>query len=226
MGTSGFSYPEWRGGFYPRELRPEEMLGYYAERLPAVELNNSFYRTPPAETMSRWAATVPSEFRFCLKAHRAVTYASAAFDRPGLAAELTKRLEPLGERCGPVLLQFPPVRQVDPGLLDSVIKALARPAAVEFRHESWFVEPVFDVLRRHAAALVVTDQEKWPQAPRLESGPVAYLRLRRDYDEAGLSRWATVVREELDARDAVYVFFKHDPQAPARAQQLEAATSS
>jgi len=196
------------------------MLASYAERLAAVELNNSFYRTPPAETMAKWAAAVPDGFRFCLKAHRAVTYASAAFDRAGLAAELSARLRPLGERCGPVLLQFPPVRQADPDLLDAILTSLARQGAVEFRHESWFVDEVFDVLRRHAAALVVTDQEKWPRAPVLDLAPFAYLRLRRDYDEDGLSEWVDLVRSQLDVHDEVYVFFKHGPEAPARALGL------
>jgi uncharacterized protein YecE (DUF72 family) len=201
------------------------MLAYYAQRLPAVELNNSFYRTPPAETLEKWAAAVPESFRFCLKAHRAVTYASAMFDRPGLAAQLSTRLQPLRDRCGPVLVQFPPVRQADAGLLDAILSAFNRPAAVEFRHESWFVDEVFEVLRAHRAALVVTDQEKWPQAPQVALAPFAYLRLRRDYTDAELDRWTGVIASELDAGNDVYVFFKHGVEGPERAQRVITSSS-
>jgi uncharacterized protein YecE (DUF72 family) len=196
------------------------MLGYYAERLDGVELNGSFYRTPPPETMEKWAEATPSWFRFCLKAHRAITYSGPGFDRAGLAADFSRRLAPLGDRRGPVLLQFPPVRQADAGLLEQILEALDVPAAVEFRHESWFRDDVYAVLRRREAALVVTDQDKWPLAPRLELAPFAYFRLRRDYDEDGLTAWADAVRRELAARDAVYAYFKHEPEAPARALEL------
>lgn len=196
------------------------MLAYYSERLAGVELNGSFYRTPPAETLSNWAAAVPSGFQFCLKAHRGVTYSGERFDRAGLAADFSRRLAPLGDRCGPVLLQFPPTRQADPALLESLLDALALPAAVEFRHGSWFSEDVYAVMRAHGAALVVTDQEKWPRAPRLELAAFAYLRLRRDYDQAALRGWADVVRSELEGREAVHVYFKHEPEAPGRALEL------
>jgi uncharacterized protein YecE (DUF72 family) len=224
-GTSGFSYAEWRGHFYPHDLKSEQMLGYYAQRLPAVELNNSFYRTPPSETLQRWAESVPDGFRFCLKAHRAVTYASAMFDRPGLAAELSSRLQPLGDRCGPVLIQFPPVRQADPGLLADILRSLARPAAVEFRHESWFIDEVFAVLGERGAALVVTDQEKWPRAPVVNLAPFAYFRLRRDYVEAALDEWAQVLSSELDSGRDVYAFFKHEAEGPERAVRLVTSSS-
>lgn len=196
------------------------MLAYYSERFAGVELNGSFYRTPPAETLSNWAAAAPSGFRFCLKAHRGITYSSDRFDRAGLAADFSRRLAPLGDRCGPVLLQFPPTRQADPALLESILDALRMPTAVEFRHESWFDADVYAVLRDHAAALVVTDQEKWPRAPRVELAPFAYLRLRREYDESALRGWAELVRSELGVRDAVHVYFKHEPEAAGRALEL------
>jgi uncharacterized protein YecE (DUF72 family) len=202
------------------------MLGYYAERLQGVELNGSFYRTPPAETMERWAASTPPEFRFCLKAHRGVTYSGERFDQAGLASDFSRRLAPLGDRCGPVLLQFPPTRQARPPLLQAILEALARPVAVEFRHVSWFQDAVYLVLRRFGAALVVTDQEKWPLAPRIETGPFAYYRLRRDYDGAALANWAGMVRSELPSREAVHVYFKHEPEAPERALKLRRLVNS
>src|SRR5215469_5316191 len=130
------------------------MLAHYAEHLNGVELNGSFYRTPPPETMARWAGEVPASFRFSLKAHRGLTYSAAGFDREGLARQVAPHLRRLGGRLGPLLLQFPPVRERDPALLDRLLAALDLPAAVEFRHESWFAGDVYAVLRAHGAALV------------------------------------------------------------------------
>ncbi len=180
-GTSGFSYPTWKGKFYPASLAGANMLRYYAERLNGVELNGSFYRTPPESTLLKWAAETPPGFRFCMKANRGLTYSAEAFDKVGLARILTERIAALGERLGPVLLQFPPTRQKNIALLDSLLTALNRPVAAEFRHESWFDEDTYRVLREHGAALVVTDEAKWPRAPLVEGGSVAYFRLRRGY---------------------------------------------
>src|SRR5438270_11622666 len=110
VGTSGFSYPAWRGAFYPQDLPGAKMLEHYASRLGAVELNGSFYRTPQEAAFLTWAKA-PAGFRFCLKAHRALTYSADAFDRVGTARQVTERYGLLGERLGPVLLQFPPVRK-------------------------------------------------------------------------------------------------------------------
>ena len=219
-GTSGFSYPAWRGVFYPAGLPAARMLGHYAGRLNGVELNGSFYRTPPSETLTRWAAEVPESFRFCLKAHRALTYSGAAFDKVGLAARVAPALTALGPRLGPVLLQFPPTAARAPALLDSLLAAIGLRAAVELRHESWFAKDVYAVLRAHGAALVVTDQEKWPRAPRVETSPAAYYRLRREYDEAGLEEWRRELRAEAAARDEVHVYFRHDAEGPARAARI------
>ena len=167
-GTSGFSYATWKGKFYPATLAGSKMLRYYAERLNGVELNGSFYRTPPESTLLNWAAQTSPGFRFCMKANRGLTYSAEAFDRVGLARIFTQRIAVLAERLGPVLLQFPPTRQKNLALLDSLLTALARAAAVEFRHESWFDEETYRVLREHGGALVVTDEEKWPRAPLVD----------------------------------------------------------
>src|SRR5262249_29580911 len=159
---SGFSYASWKGKFYPATLPGSKMLVHYASRLNGVELNGSFYRTPPEATLLSWAAQTPAGFRFCMKANRGLTYSAEGFDRVGLARLFTTRIAALGERLGPVLLQFPPTRQKNLALLDSLLAALARPAAAEFRHESWFASDTYEVLREHGGALVVTDEEKWP----------------------------------------------------------------
>lgn len=216
VGTSGFSYPEWRGTFYPDKLPAAQMLAHYASHLRAVELNGSFYRTPNDAAFEAWRRA-PEGFRFCLKAHRALTYSADGFDRVGVARLVAERYGELGDRLGPVLLQFPPARKRDAGLLQALLEALGRPVAAEFRDDSWFDGEIEDVLRRHGAAMVVTDDESWPQAPIAEFG-FSYFRLRREYSDRELRAWADRVPRDRDA----YVFFKHSVEGPLRAQRLQA----
>src|SRR5438067_4029536 len=156
-GTSGFSYATWKGKFYPATLAGSTMLGYYAERLNGVELNGSFYRTPPESTLLNWAAQTPPGFRFCMKANRGLTYSAEGFDRVGLARIFTQRIGVLAEHLGPVLLQFPPTRQKNLALLDALPTALARPAAAASRHESWLDADASPPIRAHGGALAGTD---------------------------------------------------------------------
>jgi len=206
--------------FYPDRLAGARMLGYYAERLNGVELNGSFYRTPPPETLAGWSRQSPPGFRFCFKGHRGLTYAGPAFDSEGLARDLGTRLAVLEGRLGPVLVQFPPTRAVDLARLDGLLGALGVRAAVEFRDPSWFRDDVYRLLRAHDAALVVTDQEKWPAAPRLELSGTGYYRLRRDYEPAELERWRQELRSECASREELHVYFRHEPQAPAWAARM------
>lgn len=219
-GTSGFSYASWKGGFYPSNLAGSKMLAYYASRLNGVELNGSFYRMPPAATLEHWASAVPPEFRFCMKANRALTYSADGFDRVGVARGFGERMAPLGERMGPILVQFPPVRTQNIALLDALLEALGRTAAVEFRHESWFKDETYAVIREHGGALVVTDEEKWPRAPLVDLGATAYFRLRRGYTEGALKPWTGEIRSAVAAHEDVHVYFKHFPESPSLAQRL------
>ncbi|HKC19931.1 MAG TPA: DUF72 domain-containing protein [Candidatus Dormibacteraeota bacterium] len=219
-GTSGFSYANWKGKFYPATLSGARMLDYYAERLNGVELNGSFYRTPPESTLQKWVSQVPPGFRFCMKANRGLTYSADSFDRVGLARIFGERIAPLGDRLGPVLLQFPPVRRKNTQLLDSLLSAVRRPVAAEFRHESWFDDETYEVLREHGAALVVTDEEKWPRAPLLQVSSIAYFRLRRRYDAASLRSWMEELKSALASHQEVHVYFRHDPRSPALAQRV------
>ena len=196
------------------------MLGYYAQRLNGVELNGSFYRTPPEAALAKWAAATPAGFRFSMKANRGLTYSAEGFDRVGLARILAGRLAPLGDRLGPILLQFPPARQYNPGLLESLLTALMTPVAAEFRHVSWFREETYALLRDHLGALVITDEEKWPRAPLVELGSAAYYRLRRGYTTAALRPWIAEVRSALASHEEVHVYFKHYPDSPGLAQRL------
>jgi uncharacterized protein YecE (DUF72 family) len=219
-GTSGFSYATWKGKFYPANLSGSKMLSYYSSKLDGVELNGSFYRTPPETTLLRWAAETPPSFRFCMKANRGLTYSAEGFDRVGLARLFSQRIAVLGGRLGPVLLQFPPARQKNVALLDSLLTALGRPAAAEFRHESWFDGETHEVIREHGGALVVTDEAKWPRAPIVDLSAIAYFRLRRGYTRASLEPWVEVVRAAVATHEEVHVYFKHDSGSPALAQRL------
>jgi uncharacterized protein YecE (DUF72 family) len=196
------------------------MLGAYASKLNGVELNGSFYRTPPEATLHKWADETPPGFRFCMKTNRGLTYSAEGFDRVGLARIFTERISILGERLGPLLLQFPPARQKNLSLLDALLGALKRPAAVEFRHGSWFDDETYGVIRQHGGALVVTDEAKWPRAPLVEIGSVAYFRLRRGYTTASLRPWIADLKSAVATHDEVHVYFKHDPASPALAQRL------
>lgn len=194
------------------------MLSYYAERLNGVELNGSFYQLPDATTLTGWAGQVSEEFRFCCKASRGLTYSAAGFDKEGLAVALGERLSALGGRLGPTLIQWPPGRARDEQLLERLLKALSQPAAIEFRHESWFCLAVYDCLRRHGAALCRTDAEEWPLAPDVDTGAFAYFRLRRSYERPALVRWRRELRSLAAGRAAVHVYFKHDAEGPERAR--------
>jgi uncharacterized protein YecE (DUF72 family) len=199
------------------------MLAYYAGRLNGVELNGSFYRMPPEAALQKWSAAVPAGFLFCMKASRGLTYSAQAFDKVGLASLFAQRMTPLGERRGPVLLQFPPARQRNTELLDALLTALGGAVACEFRHESWFHPDTYAVIKGHAGALVVTDEEKWPQAPLVETGPFAYFRLRRDYKKPALEPWVALLRSAAASHDDVHVYFKHYRQAPRLALHVASA---
>jgi uncharacterized protein YecE (DUF72 family) len=214
-GTSGFSYRTWRGGFYPERARERDFLRLYGERLPSVELNNPFYQLPAEDQLERWAGSTPPGFRFAIKMSRRITH-FGRFDGIGTFCE---RARALGDRLGPVLIQFPPTRPKDDGLLRFVLDSLDAELdyAFEFRHESW---DVGDVLAAAGVALVGS----------LEGTTrFRYLRLREPpYDEAALRGWADRVEPLLADGIDVYAYFKHEdePSAPLYAERLLALAGS
>jgi uncharacterized protein YecE (DUF72 family) len=225
-GTSGYAYKEWKGSFYPADISSDAMLGHYASRLPAVEINNTFYRMPRESVVLGWADQVPETFRFVLKASRRITH----FGRlKGVESELEYFLQvsqALGDRRGPSLFQLPPNMKKDLDRLTAFLELLPRdwPAAFEFRHQSWFDDEVYSALRARNAALCIADQAADEAAtPIVATATWGYLRLRREaYDAADLERWADQIREQGWAD--TYVFFKHEDGAtgPAFAADLMA----
>ena len=209
-GTSGFSYKEWKGSFYPEDLPADQMLRHYAGQLPAVEINNTFYRMPKASLLAQWAEQVPDGFRFVLKASQQITHRLRLKDAAQPVSYFFDVASTLGDRLGPALFQLPPNLKKDlPRLKDFL--ALLPPAsrcAFEFRHESWFDEEIFAALAERSAALCVAEDEDLATPLRATAG-WGYLRLRRqDYDEAALAGWAKKVSAE--EWDEAYVFFKHE----------------
>jgi uncharacterized protein YecE (DUF72 family) len=225
VGTSGFSYPKWRGAFYPADLSADDMLAFYASSFSAVEINNTFYRMPKASVLEGWAAVVPAEFRFVLKASRRITHQSRLRGVDSDLAYLYAQARALGPQLGGVLYQLPPFLRLDLELLTSFCAALpgdAR-AVIEFRHVSWFTEEVYAVLRAAGVGLCVADAgDGAPAAPLVDVLGHGYVRLRRpEYTHEELLAW----RERITALwpDA-YVFFMHedDGEAPALAEQFVA----
>ena len=210
-GTSGYSYKPWKGAFYPVDLPARRMLEFYASKLPAVEINNTFYRMPKVETLETWRAAVGPEFRFVIKAPRRITHHSRLRDCEDSVRYLIDTTSVLGEARGAFLLQLPPFLKKDAALLSEFLGTWPSGvrAAFEFRHPSWFDEETYDVLRRSGAALCIADSGTDRDTPFVGTTDWGYLRLRReDYDEDSMQQWAERVAEQ-DWADA-FVFFKHE----------------
>ncbi len=230
VGTSGYSYKEWKGNFYPEDLPAKEMLSYYASRLPAVEINNTFYRLPQASMLENWKEQVPQKFRFSIKASRRITHIKRLKSITDETNYLLKTASVLGERLGVVLFQLPPNMKKDADRLKAFLELLPAEtrAAFEFRHESWFDDEVLALLRDENRALVVSDTDEKPLSEIVSTAPWGYLRLRRTaYDEKDLAEWLARIRSQK-WKDA-FVFFKHEDEGVGpqlAAQFLEMAKTA
>ena len=226
VGTSGFSYKEWKGSFYPEELKGADMLRFYAGRFPTVEINNTFYRMPKKDLLARWAEEVPPEFVFVLKASRRITHEKRlAADAADAVSYLYETATVLGPRLGPVFFQTPPYLRKDAARLRDFLALLpaGHPVAFEFRHETWFDDEVYAALRGRNAALVSADTDESGEegAPVVPTADWGYLRLRRaEYTDADLTAWVDRMRAQPWQR--AFVFFKHEEAGtgPALARRL------
>jgi uncharacterized protein YecE (DUF72 family) len=214
-GTSGWSYDEWKGPFYPEDLPSDAMLRFYSERLPSVEVNNTFYRLPTREVLAGWADQVPESFTFVLKASRRITHGGKL--GPGAAeplAYLFSIAEAMGRKLGPILFQTPPWLKKDIAVLRDFLALLpqGRKAAFEFRNATWFDEEVYQALSDHDAALVAADTgEEGKDPPLRPTASWGYARLRREsYDGGLLEDWAKRLTEP--SWSELYAFFKHEDE--------------
>ncbi len=210
-GTSGYAFKEWKGPFYPEDLSDDGWLGYYAGRFPTVEINNTFYRLPKEQVLRDWAAQVPEQFTFAIKASQRITHhARLKAECADTVDFLLRNTAALGSRLGPILFQLPPNLKKDLDRLKGFLGLLpdGRRYTVEFRHESWFDDDVFTALRDRDVALCVAEQDDF-KCPVQSTASWGYLRLHRlDYDAAALHEWATCVSAQPWS-DA-YIYFKHD----------------
>jgi uncharacterized protein YecE (DUF72 family) len=223
-GTSGFSYKEWKGPFYPEKLPAKDMLGYYAERLSTVEINNTFYRMPKRDMLKGWAGKVPDDFVFVLKASRKITHHARLKETATDPVEdLWDVASALGPHLGPILFQLPPNMKKDVGRLLAFMAVLPKGlrAGFEFRNESWFDEDVYGALRDGGHALCLADTDDGAAPELVPTTGWGYLRLRREaYTDDDLRTWKAAI-EAQPWREA-FVFFRHEDEgaAPLFARRL------
>jgi len=220
-GTSGWAYPTWKPGFYPAGLPAKRFLEHYASRLNSVEVNYTFRTLPSATLLTNWLAATPSNFRFSFKAPQRITHFNRLRDCNAAVAEFVAALEPvrIADKLGPLLFQLPPNFKADPALLATFLAAPALSGAqppqlaFEFRHESWFTEETYSILRTHNAALCIAESDdlKTPEV-HLATTHTCY-RLRRDggYSQQEIEAFAEKF-SALAATLDVYVYFKHEDE--------------
>ncbi len=212
IGTSGFQYAEWKGTFYPEDLPAAKMLAFYAERFSTTEINYTFHRIPSAKTIDNWKLKTPATFRFSLKAPQKITHYARLRECADTIRYFHDVTSSLGEKLGPVLFQLPPNFKKDTILLADFVNSLpdGMRAAFEFRHETWFTDDVFEVLRSRGAALCIADMEDITTPPVVTAG-YGYLRLRReDYESKDVARWAELIRKQESNWGDVFIYFKHE----------------
>jgi uncharacterized protein YecE (DUF72 family) len=218
VGTSGWQYRDWRGELYPRDLPTRSWLEYYAERFPVVEVNNTFYRLPERTTFERWAASTPADFGFVVKASRYLTHVRRLREPDEPVERLLSRARSLGDRLRGVLVQLPPTLERDAASLARVLAAFGKTTrvALEPRHPSWFVTETYDVLRRHDAALCLTDRQG-PASPLVRTADWCYLRFheglarpRPCYGRAALASWVQRLHDLYGADPEGVAFFNND----------------
>ena len=213
VGTSGYSYKEWKGNFYPEDLPAKEMLSYYSQRLPAVEINNTFYRLPQPSMIENWKVQVPAQFRFSIKATQRITHIKRLNNVADETKYLLETAALLEERLGVVLFQLPPNMKKDTVRLKNFIELLPADTrtAFEFRHETWFDEETLSLLCGKDCALVVSDTDEKPLTEIISTASWGYLRLRRTaYEDSDLAEWLKRVKDQK-WKDA-FVFFKHEDE--------------
>ena len=221
IGCSGWSYPHWRGRFYPEKLPAREHFNFYAQHFDTVELNNSFYRQPPRERFVAWAQQAPPEFLFAVKGSRYVSHIKRMAVEQKSIDMVVEPAEGLSSKLGPILFQFQGNFQLDLARLEGFLQML--PAAhrftLEFRHESWLIEPVFDRLRARNVALCIPDHPKMPQSLQITSD-FTYVRFHvpqhgLGYGNGALQPWADRIQSWRGAGLDVFVYFNNDVEAEA-----------
>ena len=228
VGTSGYSYKEWKGSFYPEDLPASKMLEFYAGRFDTVEINNTFYRMPEATMLDKWATQVPDGFTFVLKAPQRITHRQKLSGSEEDVRYLFEAASTLGTKLGPVLFQLPPFFKKDSEKLRTFLGVLPprSPVAFEFRHESWCDDEVYSILSERDVPICLSDTDEVtdPNTLVIPTASWGYLRLRRtEYTESAIGDWAQRIAKQPWRE--TYVFFKHEDEGrgPRFAEQFRAA---
>lgn len=227
-GTSGWSYASWKPKFYPAKLASAKFLGYYAGRLNTVEVNYTFRAFPSEKLLTGWVAQTPENFRFAIKAHQSITHIKRLQDAEESVARFVKALEPLRQagRLGPILFQLPPFLKCNTERLGNFLQSIPEGicAAFEFRHETWFCDEVYALLRKSNAALCEAESEDM-KTPPVQTADFGYLRLRKEEYSASARKQITQRVTELADKGDVFVYFKHEdtPEGALYAEELLAA---
>ena len=210
-GTSGYSFKEWKGSFYPADLKADGMLSFYATKFPTLEINNTFYRLPKEHVLQEWASQVPEQFSFAIKASQRITHHTRLKpDSQSLVDYLLRNTATLGDKLGPILFQLPPNLKKDIPRLQNFLTYLPadRRYTFEFRHESWFDEDTFSLLRDRDIPMCVSESGEL-SCPLVCTATWGYLRLHKlDYSADALAEWAQ--RVSAQNWTEAYVYFKHD----------------
>lgn len=226
IGTSGYSYKEWKGGFYPEDLKAADMLSYYAQRLGTVEINNTFYRLPTPKLLDGWASQVPDSFRFVLKVSQKITHFKRLKGVEEETGYLVESARTLGPKLGAFLVQIPPNFARDDERLAAFLALLPKGmrAALEVRNPSWHDPQVYALLEKHGVALVASQTDEEPDPRIVRTAPWGYLRLRKmSYQPDELTAWSKRIADM--GWDDAFVFFKHEQIAPDLAEKLTAAAA-
>lgn len=225
-GTSGWAYPAWKPAFYPQKLASAKFLQHYATRLNSVEVNYTFRHFAAEKTQNNWVAQTPPSFRFSVKAHQNITHIKRLKDAAEYARAFLASLQPLvgSGRIGTILFQLPPFLKADAPLLEDFLSPLPQAARLtfEFRHASWFTDPIFDILRRHNVALCVAESEKL-ESPDVTTAGFCYYRMRKDkYSASERKQMSAAFSQHLAAGRDVFVYFKHEetPEGALYAEEL------
>jgi len=219
VGTSGFSYKEWKGIFYPEDLPAKEYLSFYAKHFHTTEINNTFYKTPSVRVTEQWCNGVPKDFSFTLKLNQKITHIKRLKNADKEMTWFLEGAAGLRDKLGTILVQLPPYAKADNEALENFLGRYATRArlAFEFRHDSWFQDDVYQLLRKFKGALAMVEAEERDAVKEVTSDFI-YMRLRKgDYSKKELNHWAKWIQEQ---QADVYCYLKHDEKAPILAKQL------
>ena len=226
IGTSGYSYKEWKGTFYPETIKAADMLSSYAQRLGTVEINNTFYKLPTRKLLDTWAAQVPENFRFVLKVSQKITHFKRLKGVEEETGFLVESVKTLGPKFGALLVQIPPNMARDDERLSAFLELLPRrmKASFEVRNATWMDPAVFALLEKHDVALVASQTDEEPEPKLVRTAQWGYLRLRKSaYTPDELADWSRKIADM--GWEEAFVFFKHEQIGPDLAQKLTAAAA-